>query len=92
MYRHQFTKAFTALILAGTITLLPVVSIGQTRISMPKNRYKVQDDVKIGNDAARQVEQQFPLVNDAAAQRYLESVGQRLAAAIPPEYQQPAFN
>ena len=92
MYRHQFTKAFTALILAGTITLLPVVSIGQTRISMPKNRYKVQDDVKIGNDAARQVEQQFPLVNDAAAQRYLETVGQRLAASIPPEYQQPAFN
>jgi Zn-dependent protease with chaperone function len=92
MVRNQFTRALTALILAGTIGLLPVLSIGQTRISMPKNKYKVQDDVKLGNDAARQVEQQFPLVNDAAAERYVESVGQRLVAAIPAEFQQPAFN
>lgn len=92
MIRSQFTRSFTALILAGTIAMLPALSIGQTRVSMPKNKYKVQDDVKLGNDAARQVEQQFPLVNDAVAQRYIESVGQRLVAAIPPEFQQPAFN
>lgn len=88
-------KAKTSIIAATvilTLGLLPIMSIGQTRISMPKNKYKVQDDVKLGNDAAREVEQQFPLVNDAAAQRYIESVGQRLVAAIPPEFQQPAFD
>ncbi|MGH7782684.1 MAG: M48 family metallopeptidase, partial [Candidatus Binatia bacterium] len=92
MRKHQAKTSIIAAALALTLGLLPIVSIGQTRISMPKNKYKVQDDVKLGNDAARQVEQQFPLVNDAAAQRYLESVGQRLVAAIPPEFQQPAFD
>jgi beta-barrel assembly-enhancing protease len=92
MKKQQSTRAFVAAALAVTIGLLPVFSIGQTRISMPKNKYKVQDDIKLGNDAARQVERQFPLVNDAAAQRYVESVGRRLVAAIPPEFQQPAFD
>src|SRR5258708_6468816 len=92
MRTHQVSKGFIAAALALTLGLLPVISIGQTKISMPKNKYKVQDDVKLGNDAARQVEQQFPLVNDAAAQRYIESVGQRLVAAIPAEFQQPAFS
>ncbi|MEP6850197.1 MAG: M48 family metallopeptidase [Acidobacteriota bacterium] len=90
--KTRFAKAFTVALLASTIALLPVLLIGQTRIAMPKNKYKVQDDVKLGNDAARQVTQQFPLVNDAAAQRYIESVGQRLVAAIPAEFQQPAFD
>lgn len=92
MRKSQAKTGIIAAAIVLTLGLLPIMSIGQTKISMPKNKYKVQDDVKLGNDAARQVEQQFPLVNDAAAQRYLESVGQRLVAAIPPEFQQPAFN
>src|SRR4029453_8208891 len=39
-----------------------------------------------------QVAQQFPLVNDNLAERYVESVGERLVAAIPPEFRQPAFD
>jgi Zn-dependent protease with chaperone function len=71
---------------------LPIATIAQTRITMPKNKYKVQDDVKLGNDASRQVEQQFPLINDADAAAYLERVGQRLVSAVPAEFQQPVFN
>jgi hypothetical protein len=92
MRKDQASKSFIAVALALTLGLLPIPSIGQTRISMPKNKYKVQDDVKLGDQAARQVEQQFPLVNDAAAQRYIEAVGQRLVSAIPLEFQQPAFD
>ena len=39
-----------------------------------------------------QVDRQFPILNDADATRYVEQVGRRLVAAIPPQFQQPAFN
>jgi len=91
MRNQRPTKIFIAAALALSISLLPALSIAQTQIKMPKNKYSVQDDIKLGNQAAQQVERQFPLINDAAAQRYVESVGQRLVAAIPQEFQEPAF-
>lgn len=92
MRKSLIAKRLTVSGLALTMWLLPLAVAGQTRIITPKNKYKVQDDIKLGNDAAKQVEQQFPILNDADATRYLESVGNRLVAAIPPEYQQPAFD
>ncbi len=78
--------------MVAAMFILPLAAIAQTQIVAPKNKYKVQDDVKLGNDAAAQVEQQFPLINDADAAAYIERVGKRLVAAIPPELRQPAFN
>jgi Zn-dependent protease with chaperone function len=78
--------------LALLITLLPIASLSQTRIAMPKNKYKVQDDIKLGDDAAREVDRQFPILNNRQAQDYVTRVGERLVAAIPQEFQQPAFN
>lgn len=75
-----------------TLLILPFGLTAQTRVSMPKNRYKVQDDVKLGRDAAAQVDRQFPMLNDRDAQQFVESVGERLVAAIPPQFQQPAFD
>jgi hypothetical protein len=66
--------------------------IAQTRISMPKNKYKVQDDVAKGREVAREVERQFPMLNDAETRDYVSRVGERLVAAIPPQFQQPAFD
>lgn len=81
------------LIVAAVIWTLAVVPLAaQTRVTMPKNKYKVQDDVKLGRDASRQVERQFPLLNDSQADRYVDSVGSRLVAAIPPEFRQPEFD
>lgn len=74
------------------LMLVPFSALAQTTIKMPKNKYKVQDDVKIGNDASRQVEQQFPILNDSQAQNYVEQVGERLVAAIPQEFREPAFD
>ena len=70
---------------------MPLATFGQTRISMPKNKYKVQDDIKIGREAAQQVEQQMPILNDAETTRYVQEVGRRLVDAIPSQFQQPAF-
>jgi hypothetical protein len=58
---------------------------------MPKNKYKVQEDVKLGVDASRQVEQQFPILNDGMVDNYVEEVGARLVAAIPTEFRHNEF-
>jgi len=92
MKKAYFTKAFAAVLLAWTMSVLPLAAIAQTRISMPRNKYKVQDDVEIGRKAAADVEKQMPILNDALTQQYVESVGRRLVASIPPEFQQPAFD
>jgi beta-barrel assembly-enhancing protease len=84
-------KNLTALALVWALLILPVAGFGQTRISMPRNKYKVEDDVKVGRDAARQVEAQMPVLNDYEATRYVQDVGRRLVNAIPTEYQQPQF-
>jgi hypothetical protein len=77
--------------MALALFLLPLAATGQTRIVAPKNKYKVSDDVQVGQQAAQQVYQQMPMLNDSAVRSYVNSVGQRLAAAIPPEYQHPEF-
>jgi len=78
--------------LAMTIWLLPVAAFAQkTQIVAPKNKYKVEEDVKLGLQAAAQVEKQFPLINDRDAAAYVERVGQRLIAAIPPQFHHPEF-
>ncbi len=92
MIYHGKMKRLGALALVATLTMLPLMASAQTRISLAKNKYKVQDDVKLGRDAAKQVEQQMPILNDSQAQQYVERVGKRLVAAIPPQFQQPAFD
>lgn len=74
------------------IVALVVAPVGaQTRISAPSNRYSTRDDVRLGQEAAREVERQLPLLRDELVQDYVERVGQRLVAAIPPEFQHPEF-
>jgi len=91
MRKQRPTKAFIVAALAVSIGLLPAFTVAQTAIKVPKNKYSVQDDIKLGNQAAQQVERQFPLINDPASQAYIQVVGKRLAAAIPPEFQHPEF-
>ena len=91
--KHQILrKKFTVALMLWAMLVTPFAAFAQTRVKMPKNRYKVQDDVKIGNDASRQVEQQFPVLNDAQTRDYVARVGERLVAAIPAEFRQPAFD
>lgn len=92
MRRYNLGKSLTALALAWTMFVLPIAVIGQTRVNMPKNKYKVQDDVKVGSEAAVQVERQFPILNDSEATRYVERVGERLVSSIPAQFQQSAFD
>ncbi len=89
LHKTRYSAVFAAAML---LSLMPFAAAAQTRISLPKNKYKVQDDVKLGLDAARQVERQMPVLNDEQAEAYVSRVGERLVAAIPPEFRQPAFD
>jgi len=92
MKRQYFTKVIASTLVIWSLVILPVVATAQTRVTIPKNKYRVQDDIKLGRDASTQVTRQFPLLNDSQTERYVENVGGRLVAAIPPEFQQPAFD
>jgi len=92
MQKLNRNKSLMALAMIWTMSILPLIVPAQTRVSMPKNKYKVQDDIRVGREAAAQVVRQFPLLNDDAADQYIDSIGSRLVAAIPSQFQQPAFN
>src|SRR4051794_7413829 len=75
-----------------TAVVLSVSLVGaQTKITPPKNKYSPQDDVKLGREAAAQVEQQLPLLRDDNVTSYVSDIGQRLVAAIPAELQHSEF-
>ena len=63
----------------------------QTAVSPPENKYSPAQDVELGQQAAAQARQQLPILHDDAVTSYVEDVGRRLVAAIPPELQHPEF-
>ena len=85
------SRRLSAALLAFALFVLPLTAFGQTRVEMPKNKYKVSDDVQAGQQAAQQVYQQMPIMRDSYVDSYVESVGRRLVAAIPPEFGHPEF-
>ncbi len=66
-------------------------TVTPTKIVLHKNRYSPMDDVRIGREAAGQAEQKLQIIRDQQLAEYLESVGQGLVRAIPPEFQHREF-
>src|SRR5437660_8386251 len=73
------------------VLLAAGVASAQTRVVPPKNSYTPAQDVELGQQAAAQAEQQLPILRDDEVTSYVESIGRRLVAAIPPELQHPEF-
>ncbi len=92
MKKRTIRTRFIAAAMMWSMVLLPMAAAPQTRVDVPKNKYKVQDDVKIGRDAAAEVEQKFPILDDRAAQNYVSQVGEKLVRAIPAEYRHSEFD
>ena len=74
------------------IAAMPLSVAAQTQIKYHSNKFSVQDDVKLGRQAAQEAEQQFPLLNDEQVRGYVERVGERLVAAIPQQFQHQEFD
>jgi hypothetical protein len=64
---------------------------GQAVITAPKNKYTPADDVKLGREAAQQVQQELPVMRDEQISSYLNEIGRRLVAQIPQEFRHPEF-
>ena len=86
--RRQALIAWLALV---AISVMPFSALAQTQIKYHSNKYSIQDDVKLGRQAAQEAEQQFPLLRDQEVQSYVEEVGRRLVNAIPSQFQHPEF-
>ena len=63
----------------------------QTKIVPPKNKYKPEQDVQLGKQAAAEARQKLPIIEHAAIDRYLDRLGDRLVDAAPPDLVNPAF-
>jgi Zn-dependent protease with chaperone function len=63
----------------------------QTEIKLPKNRYTPEQDVKLGREAAAEVRQQYPIIQNDQIAQYLTKLGERLVAAAPTELKQPVY-
>src|SRR5215813_10658911 len=87
MFRKQIIAWVTLLALLA----MPLSLVAQTQIKLHSNKFSVQDDVKLGRQAAQEAEGQFPLLRDETVRGYVENVGRRLVAAIPSEFQHPEF-
>src|SRR5438876_1596986 len=90
-FRLRRNLSWVSFLMAIAIVSTPLTSFGQTKIAYHSNRFKPSDDIRLGRQAAAEAERQFPLLRDAEVTAYVESVGQRLVAAIPPEFQHPEF-
>ena len=80
------------------LLLVPVLSVvlaassaAQTHIEPHKNSYSPKQDVELGLQAAREVRQQMPMLNDQRTEDFAERIGERLIDAVPAEYRQPEF-
>lgn len=76
------------------VILLLISSLvsAQTPIQVPKNPYPLTEDVKLGQQAAREAERQFPLLNVPQIDAYVERIGERLVSAAPAQFQHPEFH
>ena len=59
----------------GVACVLTLTVGAQTKIVAPKNNYSVQDDVKLGREAAAEVAKELPMLNDQRLENYVETVG-----------------
>jgi predicted Zn-dependent protease len=84
-------RSLIAWVAVVAITVMPFTALAQTQIKYHNNKYSAQDDVKLGRQAAQEAESQFPLLRDETVRSYVETVGRRLVAAIPSEFQHSEF-
>jgi hypothetical protein len=75
--------------------LLVAVGLGtaeaQTKITPDANKYSLQQDIELGQEAAAEARKQLPMLNDSRVDNYVERVGENLVDAIPPEFRHAGF-
>ena len=88
LFANRYTRAAAAFALCVSLGTL---TVAQTKIVAPKNRYSVSEDVTVGKEAAAQAKKDLPMLNDERIDDWIESIGAKLAMAIPPEFRHSEF-
>src|SRR6185436_886394 len=92
MLNHSYrSRGLAAWLALAAIVLVPLSAFSQTKIVYHSNKFKLEDDLKLGRQAAQEAERQMPILRDRDATDYVARVGQRLVEAIPAEFQHPEF-
>lgn len=91
MKRNAVNKQIAAFLMIFALLAGPVSTYSQSQIKMPKNKYKVEEDVKAGREYSKQIEKEMPILRDSDSTSYLQGVGDRLVNSIPSQFRQPAF-
>ena len=74
MTAFLLSRRHTRIVAALTMSLaLTSLTVAQTRIVAPKNKYSVAEDVKLGREAAAQVKKELPMLNDERVDDYVET-------------------
>ena len=76
--RSRVGLLFLAALLAAAALLQ-----AQTRVKPGFNLFSVQQDVEVGQQSAREIEKQLPILNDRQVQDYVSRIGDRLARYAP---------
>jgi len=82
----------TSLAFARAAAVAVAVAATQSPVTPPANKYTPAQDVELGRQAAEQAREQLPPLHDDAVSAYVEDVGRRLVAAIPPDLRHPEFH
>jgi beta-barrel assembly-enhancing protease len=76
---------------AALLTVTTSLAVAQTRITPPKNKYTPAQDVELGQQAAKEVEQQMPLLRNDRIESFVDRIGRRLVQVMPSELEHPEF-
>jgi len=88
-YCERMKKRVGALFVLAWISTASLLA--QAPIKVPNNRYKPEQDVELGREAAAEVRKEYPVINDQRITRYLAKLGDRLVANAPAELKQPVY-
>src|SRR5437879_1150130 len=76
-------QKITALLFGAFALLVPCAFAQRTPLKPGWNLFSPQQDVQIGQSAARDAEKKLPMCNDPKLDAYLAQVGKRLAEKAP---------
>jgi len=89
--KERRTSILRILLLSVCFFFLPLSSYAQTKIKAPRNFFGIKTDIQAGREEAVETEQKAKILRDREVTDYVNQIGQRLVASIPPEFQHPEF-